>query len=325
MVQKPPYRGQSLPTKFPSYPKFAIYPQHPFSSVHSDKHHVSSLLTTDPWASALDTGFSKLIEHVCLVTQSCLTSCDPIDCSPPGSSVHGTLQARILGWVVISFSRGSSQPRKWNLVSRTAGRFFTNWATGKPSMDGEWECGLFVCLFYQIIWEIFIKVIQWPTLEKDCFKNSVLFLLLKVVEEWAQTSSICSVWSWSEMQSLPPHLRTSELESAWNSTWCKELTHLKRPWCWERLRAGGEGDDRGWDGWMASPTRWTWVWVDSGSWWWTGRAGVLRFLGSQSWTWLSNWTELNWATRSPGNSCAHWSLRGDDWLTQKKYVNHIFE
>ena len=53
-----------------------------------------------------------------------------------------------------------------------------------------------------------------------------------------------------------------------------ELTHLKRPWCWERLRAGGKGDDRGWDGWMASLTRWTWVWVNSGSWWWTGRPGV---------------------------------------------------
>ena len=45
--------------------------------------------------------------------------------------------------------------------------------------------------------------------------------------------------------------------------WCKEPTHWKRPWCWERLKAGGEGDDRGWDGWMASPTQWTWVWVDS--------------------------------------------------------------
>ena len=50
------------------------------------------------------------------------------------------------------------------------------------------------------------------------------------------------------------------------ATWCEELTHLKRPWCWERLKAGGEGDDRGWDGWMASPTQWTWVWVNSGSW-----------------------------------------------------------
>ena len=71
---------------------------------------------------------------------------------------------------------------------------------------------------------------------------------------------------------------------SWNSNtlaiWCEELTHLKRPWCWEKLRAG-EGDDRGWDGWMASPTQWTRVWVDSGSWWWTGRPGVLQFMGSQ--------------------------------------------
>ena len=71
----------------------------------------------------------------------------------------------------------------------------------------------------------------------------------------------------------------------WNSstlaTLCEELTHWKRPWCWEGLRAGGEGDDRGWVGWMASPTRWTWVWVNFGSWWWTGRPGVLQFMGSQ--------------------------------------------
>ena len=67
---------------------------------------------------------------------------------------------------------------------------------------------------------------------------------------------------------------------SWNSntlaTWCKELTHLKRPWCWERLRAGGEGDDRRWDGCMASPTQWTWVWVNSRSCCWTGKPGVLQ-------------------------------------------------
>ena len=63
--------------------------------------------------------------------------------------------------------------------------------------------------------------------------------------------------------------------------WCEELTHLKRPWCWERLKAGGEGDDRGWDGWMASLTQCTWVWVNSRSWWWTGRPGVLWSMGSQ--------------------------------------------
>ena len=71
---------------------------------------------------------------------------------------------------------------------------------------------------------------------------------------------------------------------SWNSstlaTSCKELTHWKRPWCLEGLGAG-EGNNRGWDDWMASPTQWTWVWVNSGSWWWTGRPGVLRFMGSQ--------------------------------------------
>ena len=65
---------------------------------------------------------------------------------------------------------------------------------------------------------------------------------------------------------------------SWNSntlaTWCEEPTHLKRPWCWEGLKAG-EGDNRGWDGWMASPTQWTWVLVNARSWWWTGRPGVL--------------------------------------------------
>ena len=78
---------------------------------------------------------------------------------------------------------------------------------------------------------------------------------------------------------------------------CEELTHWKRPWCWEGLGAGGEGDDRGWDGWTASPTRWAWVWVNSGSWWWTRRPDLLRFMVSQSRTQLSHWTELNWTLR----------------------------
>ena len=65
------------------------------------------------------------------------------------------------------------------------------------------------------------------------------------------------------------------------ATWCEELTHWKRPWCWERLKAGGEGHDRGWDRWMASATRWTWVWVRSRSWWLTGKPGVLQSMGSQ--------------------------------------------
>ena len=86
----------------------------------------------------------------------------------------------------------------------------------------------------------------------------------------------------------------------WNSntlaTSCEELTHWKRPWCWEGLGAGGKGNDRGWDGWMASPTQQTWVWVNSGSWWWTGRPVVLWFMESQrvghNWAIELNWTEL---------------------------------
>ena len=61
----------------------------------------------------------------------------------------------------------------------------------------------------------------------------------------------------------------------------RRVDSFEKPWCWDGLGAGGEGDDRGWDGWMASPTWWTWVWVNSGSWWWTGRPGVLRFMGLQ--------------------------------------------
>ena len=77
------------------------------------------------------------------------------------------------------------------------------------------------------------------------------------------------------------------------ATSCEELTHWKRLWCWEGLGAGGEGDHRGWDGWMASLTLWTWVWVNSGSWWCTGRPGMLRFMVLQRVR--HNWaTELNW-------------------------------
>ena len=69
----------------------------------------------------------------------------------------------------------------------------------------------------------------------------------------------------------------------------------KKPWRWEKLKVGGEGDYRGWDGWMASLTLWSWVWVNSESWWCTGKPGVLQSMGLQSQTWLSDWTVLNWS------------------------------
>ena len=102
----------------------------------------------------------------------------------------------------------------------------------------------------------------------------------------------------------PVHLRRSVLGVHWKD-WCwswnsstlatswEVLTHWKRPWCWEGMRAGGEGDDTGWDGWMASLT----PGVNSGSSWWTGRPGVLWFMGSQTvghdWATELNWTKLN--------------------------------
>ena len=92
------------------------------------------------------------------------------------------------------------------------------------------------------------------------------------------------LWCWRRLLRIPCTARRSNQSIlkeilnihwkdwcwSWNlntlAMWCEEVTHLKRPWYWERLKAGGEGDNRGWDGWMASPTRWTWVWVNSGSW-----------------------------------------------------------
>ena len=66
-------------------------------------------------------------------------------------------------------------------------------------------------------------------------------------------------------------------------TWHKELTHWERPWCWERLKAGGGRDNRRWDGWISPPIQWTWTWADSGRWLRTGRLGVLQSLESQNW------------------------------------------
>ena len=81
------------------------------------------------------------------------------------------------------------------------------------------------------------------------------------------------------------------------ANWFEELSHLKRPWCWERLRAGGEGDDRGWDRWLASLTQWTWAWVSSGSWWWTGKLVCCGPWGRKE---LDTTERLNWLTDNVG-------------------------
>ena len=138
----------------------------------------------------------------------------------------------------------------------------------------------FIC----IIFNVFVLILQ-KSLSKLTKGLLMAFVLLKsfLGVHWKD-------WCWS-----------------WNSsilaTWCEELTHLKRPWCWERLKMGGEGDDRGWDGWTVSPTQWTWVWVNSRSWWWTERPGVLRFMESQKvghdWVTDLNWTEGHGIASSP--------------------------
>ena len=105
-------------------------------------------------------------------------------------------------------------------------------------------------------------------------KRSNQSILKEISPEYIHWKDWC--WSWS---------------SNTLTTWCEELTHWKRSWCWERLKVGGEGNDRGWDVWMASLTQYTWVWVSSGSWWWTGKPGVLQSMGWQSQTRLSDWTD----------------------------------
>ena len=133
---------------------------------------------------------------------------------------------------------------------------------------------------------------------------------MKKAEHWRIDAF--ELWCWGRLLRVPwtarrsnqsilkeinPNFHWKDWCWSWSSstlaTSCKELTHWKRLWCWEGLGAGGEVDDRGWDGWMASRTWWVWVWVNSGSWWWTVRPGLLRFVGSQSighdWA-----TQLHW-------------------------------
>ena len=130
-----------------------------------------------------------------------------------------------------------------------------------------------------------------------CFWTVVLEKTLESPLDWKEIQPVHPKgdhWKCS-LEGLGVHWKDWCWSWSYNTlaTSCEELTHLKRPWCWERLRAGGEGDHRGWDGWMASPTQRTWVWVNSGNWWWTGRPSVLWFMGLQ---WVGHYwvTELNW-------------------------------
>ena len=124
---------------------------------------------------------------------------------------------------------------------------------------------------------------SWTIKKAECWRTDAF-------ELWCWRRLLRVPWTaWRSNQSmlkkLVLNIHWKDWCRSWNfstlATWCKELTPWKRPWCWERLKAGGEGDDRRWDGWMASLTRWTWVWESSRSWWWTGKPGVLQSMGSQ--------------------------------------------
>ena len=181
--------------------------------------------------------------------------------------------------------------------------------------------------------------ITLPT--KVCLVKAMIFpVVMYGCEIWTVKKAGCrridafELWCWRRLLRVPWTARRSSQSIlkvlgvhwkdwcwSWNSstlaTSCEKLTHWKRPWCWEGLGAGGERDGRGWNGWIASLTRWTWVWVNSGSWWWTGRPGVVRFMGSQrvghDWA-----TELNWLMKESnqgwlqlGQSCH--LLRWENW------------
>ena len=208
------------------------------------------------------------------VAQSCLTLGDPTDCSLPGSSVHGILKARVLGWVAIAFS--DDQPRQRIKKQRHC---FANKGPSSQSYS--------FFRSYVWMWELDYKESWAP--KNWCFWTVVLEKTLESPLDFKEIQPVSPKGnqSWMFIGRTDAEAETPKL---W--AWCKELTHWKKPWCWERLKAGGEGDNKRWDGWMASPTWWTWVWasrelVMDGEAWRAAVHGITKI-----WTQLSDWTEL---------------------------------
>ena len=167
-----------------------------------------------------------------------------------------------------------------------------------------------------------IKAMVFPVVMRGCESWTI-----KKAEHWRIDAF--ELWCWRRLLRVPwianrsnqsilkeisPEYSLEGLMLKPNSntlaTWWEELTHWKRPQCWERLKAGGEGDDRGWDGWMASLTQWTWVWENFGSWWWTGRPGVLQSMGLQR-------VGHDWATEQQQGKrcvCFPWGSHSSPWI-----------
>ena len=159
--------------------------------------------------------------------------------------------------------------------------------------------------------------ITLPT--KFCLVKAMVFpVVIYEYESWAIKKAECQIidafelWCWRRLLRVPWTARRSnqsilkenspeysleglmlKLELQYFGHLMQRTDSFEKTWCWAGLKAGGEGDDRGWDSWMASPIQWTWVWVNSRSWWWTGRPGELQSMGSPrvGHDWV---TELNW-------------------------------
>ena len=137
---------------------------------------------------------------------------------------------------------------------------------------------------------------NWHLVNRKLSAEEMILLNCGIEDSWESLGLQGDQTSQSSRKSVL-HIHWKDWCWSWSSntcaTWCKELTHWKRPWCWERLKEGEEGDSRGWDGWIASPTQRTWVWASSRCWWWTGKPSVLQSMGLQRVG--HNWaTELNW-------------------------------
>ena len=150
-------------------------------------------------------------------------------------------------------------------------------------------------------------------------------------ESWVPKNWCFELWCWRRLLRVPRTARRSnqsilkeislgcsleglmlKLKLQYFGHLMRRVDSLEKTLMLGGIGAGGEGDNRGWDGWMASPTRWTWVWVNSRSWWWTGRAGILQLMGSQRVG--RNWaTELNWTERAIVHGMAKSWIRLSNW------------
>ena len=112
-----------------------------------------------------------------------------------------------------------------------------------------------------------VKATVFPVVTDGCESWTIKNIEHQIIDAF-------ELWCWRRLLRVPGTARRSNqsiLKEISPECSLEELIHWKRPWCWETLKVGGEWDDKGWDGWMASPTQWTWVWSSSGSWWWTGK------------------------------------------------------